>query len=143
MESEPIDEVTRRLVDFVDRMDDVVGVCDETGRVLYLNEAARKRLGFADTAGLTTADFFGPDAFKWYYEEVRPELLRTGVWTGDLPIRTQTGDYVPMSFSVVAGVAPGGEITGLVTHGRRRDDERMALSHGETDAVDPELGGRG
>jgi diguanylate cyclase (GGDEF)-like protein len=136
MESETDGAVTRRLVDFIDRMDDVVGVCDETGRVLYLNDAARKQLGFSDVSGLTTVDFFGPDAFKWYYEEVRPELLRTGTWRGDLPIRTQTGDYVSMSFSVVAGVAPGGEITGLVTHGRPRTDPRPSTN--SRDANSPE-----
>ena len=71
-------EVALRLLDFVDRMADLVGVCDEEGRVLYLNETARKYLGFGDTANLTTADFFGPDVFQWYYDEVRPILLKTG-----------------------------------------------------------------
>src|SRR5262245_10417621 len=118
-------DVVLRLLDFVDRMQDLVGVCDEHGRVLYLNESARKHLGVADTAELTTADFFAPEAFASYYDEVRPTLLRTGVWSGELPIRAPGGASIPMLFSVVAGVAPGGEITGLVTHGR-------PLSYGPT-----------
>ena len=118
-------DVVLRLLDFVDRMQDLVGVCDEHGRVLYLNEAARKHLGVGDADELTTADFFAPEAFASYYDEVRPTLLRTGVWSGELPIRVPGGGSIPMHFSVVAGVAPGGEITGLVTHGR-------PLSYGPT-----------
>jgi diguanylate cyclase (GGDEF)-like protein len=118
MDSEQSEAVAARLLEFVDRMEDVVGVCDDHGRVLYLNQAARKQFGVGAESELTTADFFAPEAFASYYDEVRPALLRSGTWTGELPILTQGGDSVAMLFSVVAGVAPGGEITGLVTHGR-------------------------
>jgi len=111
-------EVAHRLLDFVERVSDLVGVCDEQGRVLYLNQAARKHLGVGAGFDLTTADFFAPEAFKSYYEEVRPTLLREGTWSGELAIRTQDGASIPMFFSVVGGVAPGAEITGLVTYGR-------------------------
>jgi diguanylate cyclase (GGDEF)-like protein len=118
MEPEMSEEVATRLLAFIDRTPDLVGVCDELGRLLYLNEAARKHLGVADATGLTTADFFAPEAFASYYDEVRPTLVRTGVWTGELPIRAQGGASIPMLFSVVAGVAPGAEVTGLVAYGR-------------------------
>ena len=118
MEPDISEEVAARLLDFVDRMDDLVGVCDEQGRVLYMNQAARKHLGVGDVTELTTADFFAPEAFASYYDEVRPALLHSGTWSGELAIRTSTGGSVPMLFSVVAGVRAGGEITGLVTHGR-------------------------
>ena len=63
MDSEHNEAVATRLLEFVDRMEDVVGVCDEHGRVLYLNQAARKQLGFGAESELTTADFFAPEAF--------------------------------------------------------------------------------
>ena len=69
------DDVRERLLTFVERTADFVGVCDGEGRVLYLNEAARKRLGVADAQGMTTADLFPPEAFARYYDEVRPALL--------------------------------------------------------------------
>ena len=118
MDREVSEEVTSRLLAFVERMQDLLGVCDEHGRVLYMNRAAREHLGVTHTDGLTTSDFFAPEAFASYYDEVRPTLLRTGAWSGELPILARDGTSIPMQFFVVAGVAPGGEITGLVTHGR-------------------------
>jgi PAS domain-containing protein len=118
MSSDITPEVASRLLEFVDRMDDLIGVCDEHGRVLYMNQTARKHLGIGNATDLTTADLFAPEAFASYYDEVRPALLHGGTWTGELAIHAQGGGSVPMLFSVVAGVGPGGEITGLVTHGR-------------------------
>jgi diguanylate cyclase (GGDEF)-like protein len=135
-------DVVLRLLDFVDRMPDLVGVCDEHGRILYLNESARKHLGVGAADELTTADFFAPEAFASYYAEVRPTLLRTGVWSGELPIRAPGGASIPMHFSVVAGVAPGGEITGLVTHGRplsygpAGNEPAVAFAHDAAQLVD-------
>ena len=56
----PDADVTSQLLAFVERTSDLVGVVDEQSRVLYLNEAARKRLGVGDSTGLTTADMFPP-----------------------------------------------------------------------------------
>jgi diguanylate cyclase (GGDEF)-like protein/PAS domain S-box-containing protein len=110
--------VRERLLAFVERTADFVGVCDGEGRVLYLNEAARKRLGVGDSRGLTTADLFPPEAFARYYDEVRPELLRSGAWNGTMPVLTASGESVPMLMSAVGRVSAGGEVTGLVTHAR-------------------------
>src|SRR3954453_5640448 len=111
-------DVVNRLLGFVERTSDLVGVVDEHSRVLYLNEAAQKRLGVGDSTGLTTADLFAPQAFVRYYDEVRPALLRFGAWQGDLAVLTASGEAVAMDMTVVARVAPGGEVDGLVTLGR-------------------------
>jgi diguanylate cyclase (GGDEF)-like protein len=111
-------DVISQLLGFVERTSDLVGVVDEQSRVLYLNEAARKRLGVGDSAGLTTADLFPPQAFVRYYDEVRPALLRFGTWHGDLAVLTASGEAVAMAMTVVARVGPGGEVDGLVTLGR-------------------------
>jgi diguanylate cyclase (GGDEF)-like protein len=111
-------DVTRQLLAFVEGTSDLVGVVDEQSRVVYLNRAARKRLGVGDPAGLTTADLFPPGTFSRYYDEVRPALLRSGSWHGELAVLTGSGEAVPMTMTVVARVGPGGEVSGLVTHGR-------------------------
>ena len=77
-------DVLSQLLAFVERTSDLVGVIDEQSRVLYLNDAARKRLGVGDSIGLTTADIFPPQVFEQYYEEVRPALLRAGSWHGEI-----------------------------------------------------------
>ena len=88
----------------------------------YLNEAARKRLGLGDATDLTTADVFPPQAFVQYYDEIRPELLRAGTWHGEISLLSGTGDVVPVVMTIVATLGPGGEVMGLVTHGRELDD---------------------
>jgi diguanylate cyclase (GGDEF)-like protein len=111
-------DVTEQLLAFVEKTSDLVGVVDEQSRVRYLNEAARKHLGVGDAADLTTLDLFPPQAFARYYEEIRPALLRSGTWRGELPVIGAAGDIVPMAMTIVATVGPGGEVSGLVTHGR-------------------------
>ena len=61
MTTDPLDgSLASQLLAFVERTSDLVGVVDEESRVVYLNEAARKRLGVGDSTGLTTADLFPP-----------------------------------------------------------------------------------
>ena len=122
--------MTARLLAFVAGTSDLVGVVDEQGRVIYLNDAARKHLGIGDANGLTTAELFPPEVFDRYYEEVRPALLRAGTWHGELAVLTESGAALPMAMTVVASVGPGGEVNGLVTYGRvievgSRDDARI------------------
>ncbi|HEX5614096.1 MAG TPA: EAL domain-containing protein [Acidimicrobiia bacterium] len=118
MENELGSEVAQRLLDAVARSSDLVGVVDDAGRVQYLNDVARKRLGLGATDDLTTAELFPPEAFNLYYSVIRPVLLRDGVWRGELPVLTESGDAVTMAVTVVAGVRAGGEIRWAVTFGR-------------------------
>ena len=130
-EDVPDADIAARLLAFVQNTSDLVGVVDEQGRVRYLNEAARKRLGVGDDTGLTTADLFPSEVFARYYDEVRPALLRTGRWNGELAVLTASGEAVPTMMTIVASVAPGGEVSGLVTYGREMVIEGLASGAGE------------
>ena len=99
-------DVTDLLLAFVEGTSDLVGVVDEQSRVLYLNNAARKRLGVGDATGLTTADLFPPEVFERYYDEIRPTLLRAGAWHGELEVLTESGEALPMTMTIVARVGP-------------------------------------
>ena len=135
----PDADVAGQLLAFVEHTSDLVGVVDEQGRVCYLNEAARKRLGVGDPTGLTTADIFSPQVFARYYDEVRPALLRTGTWHGELAVVTGAGEAVPLMMTVVARVGPGGEVNGLVTYGREIGMP-FESSAADDDATDPAEG---
>lgn len=111
-------EAIPRLLVYVERTPDLVGVVDERGKVLYLNSAALERLGRHDYSGLTTADIFAPEAFERYYREVRPAIVEAGAWSGELPVMTASGVSRAMRFSIVGEVLPGGEVTALAAHGR-------------------------
>jgi diguanylate cyclase (GGDEF)-like protein len=111
-------EVSAQLLAFAEQTTDFVGVADPWGRVLYLNPAARKRLGIADPTGLTLADVFPVDEFAFYYDVARPQLLRTGAWNGEVRVNVAGEGALPMYVSTTATVGPGGQINGLVVYAR-------------------------
>ena len=131
--------MTSQLLAFVERTSDLVGVVDDESRVVYLNDAARKRLGVGDSTGLTTADMFGPEAFTRYYHEVRPALLRHESWSGELAVLNGSGQAIPMMMTVVADLGPGGEVKTLVAFGRDFGDAPSGTPNPE--AVYDELTG--
>ena len=134
-------DVVRRLLAFVEGTSDLVGVVDQESRVVYLNNAARKRLGVGDGTELTTAHMFPPQAFTQYYDEIRPELLRSGTWHGEVAVLTGSGEASPMTMTIVAEVGPGGEVNTLVALGPRNRGAtgrgpRLRRPHGPAGARD-------
>jgi diguanylate cyclase (GGDEF)-like protein len=112
--------VAAHLLDFIERTSDFVGVTDDSGNVVYLNEAAFRRLGRpVDNPGrLTTEDIFPESVFHRYFTEIRPVLLEKGVWSGLLPMNTVGAGSVDAWLTVVAGLGSGGDVEWLVTSGR-------------------------
>ena len=111
-------EVLAALASFVEHTDDLVGVADAWGRVLYLNPAARKRLGVGGAEPLTLADIFPAEAFGVFYETARPELLRRGSWSGEVVAKVAGSGTVRLRVSATASLGPGGENRGAVLIGR-------------------------
>ena len=130
--------VAADLLAYIEATSDLVGVVDDYGRVLYLNDAARKRLGAGDACDLTTTDIFPHAAFPRYYDEIRPVLLRGEAWTGELPVLTASGEAFPMLLTIVARVGPGGDVRRLVTHARELEsaDARMPSAMDGEEASD-------
>jgi EAL domain-containing protein (putative c-di-GMP-specific phosphodiesterase class I) len=118
LESDFDADVVAKLKSFVEQTSDFVGVGDPWGRILYLNPAACKRLGVADYSDLTLTDLFPSEAFAYYYEVVRPELLRTGSWSGEVLVNAAGSGAVAMHISTTAQLGPGGETNGGVVVAR-------------------------
>jgi EAL domain-containing protein (putative c-di-GMP-specific phosphodiesterase class I)/GGDEF domain-containing protein len=116
VDSEFDSEILAELRLFAEQTADFVGVADPWGRILYLNPAARKRLGVADAADLTVADVFPAEAFAVYHEVVRPQLLRTGAWSGEIPVIVAGSAPISMYVSTTARIGPGGEINETVVY---------------------------
>src|SRR5438552_6715712 len=132
-----------QLLAFVEQTADFVGVSDPWGRILYLNPAAQKRLGVvADATDLTIADLFPVEMFGFYYDVVRPQLLRTGAWSGEVLVRAAGSDAFPMFVSTTAKLGPGGETNGGVVyaHELSRSDARVDSDESEVDEVTGLLG---
>ena len=137
MDSDREAEVMAQLLVFAEQTTDFVGVSDPWGRVIFLNSAACKRLGVAEPGDLTTADIFPVDEFTLYHEVVRPQLLRTGAWSGEVRLNVAGGDAVPMYVSVSTRVGPGGETLGTVmyAHELAREDLGAAAARYEVDDI--------
>jgi diguanylate cyclase (GGDEF)-like protein/PAS domain S-box-containing protein len=135
--------VVARLLAFIEQTTDLIGVADDSGNVVYVNQATRKRLGLSgEPVGLTTADLFAESAFERYFEEVRPAILQSGVWSGVIPVRTADGGCIESWMTVVGGVEPGGDVNWLVTSGRDvtdwlrdHDDLNRQATHDELTGV--------
>lgn len=119
--------VLERLVTFLERTSDLVGVTDDKGTVVYLNRAARIRLGLRDdaTEPVTTADLFPQEGFDIYFDQIRPRIIGGDVWTGYVPIRGSM-EQLDMWATVVGDTKPGGEVSWMVLTARDINDWRHA-----------------
>lgn len=115
-----LQELAARLILFVGSTSDLVGITDDHGRVVYLNPAARRALGYVDRPlrGLTLDVLFPSESFERYYEEVRPALLRGETWSGELTMRDASGEPLRVRHTVVGKTNAGGEVEWLATVGR-------------------------
>jgi EAL domain-containing protein (putative c-di-GMP-specific phosphodiesterase class I)/GGDEF domain-containing protein len=111
-------ELVAGLVSFAEQTDDVVGISDAWGRLLYLNPAACKLMGVGSAEGLTLADVFPAASFGVFYDVARPELLRRGSWSGEVVANAAGSRAVRLGVSTTMHLGPGGENRGLVLIGR-------------------------
>src|SRR5205814_1711440 len=70
----------------------------------------------ADAGDLTIADIFPVEMFGFYYDVVRPQLLRTGAWSGEVLVKAAGSGAFPMFVSTTAKLGPGGETNGGVVY---------------------------
>jgi EAL domain-containing protein (putative c-di-GMP-specific phosphodiesterase class I) len=111
-------EVVAGLVSFAEQTDDVIGIGDAWGQLLYLNPAACKLLGVGSAEGMSLADVFPVESFGVFYQEARPELLRRGSWSGEVVAKAAGSRAVQLAVSATIDLGPGGENRGLVVIGR-------------------------
>ena len=116
------------LLTYFEQTGDFVGVSDPWGRVLYLNPAAQKRLGVVEVDDLNLADLFPAETFAVYYDVIRPALLRSGAWSGEILVNVAGSDAIPMHVSTVARIGPGGEVDGSVMIGHEPDAPRPSVA---------------
>ncbi len=97
---------------------DFVGVADSNGRVIYMNSAGRKMIGFAEDEDLTKtniADHVAPSQISRLLGEVIPAAVREGVWSGENIFVDRQGQEIPISQVIVAHLTPTGEIDFIAT----------------------------
>lgn len=111
-------EITKGLLSFAERTDDVVGICDPWGRLLYLNPAACKLLGVGSAEGLTTLDIFPIESVALFYDVARTDLQQRGSWNGEVVAKAAGSRLVRLNVSATMDLGPAGENRGSVLVGR-------------------------
>jgi PAS domain S-box-containing protein len=80
----------RKLAAVVATSKDFIGITDEAGQVVHLNEAALRLVGLPDRAAARAtmiADYFTPESRRLIEDVVLPSVRRTGWWEGELAFR--------------------------------------------------------
>jgi diguanylate cyclase (GGDEF)-like protein/PAS domain S-box-containing protein len=136
------EDAAARLLAFFERTSDMIGVADDAGRILYVNAAARQRLGLPDDlAELSTTDLFPESTFTTYFEEIRPTVLREGHWSGYVRVFGADHEQIDVWLTVVGEARTGGDIGWLVTSARDITEWRQARDELSWRATHDELTG--
>jgi diguanylate cyclase (GGDEF)-like protein/PAS domain S-box-containing protein len=104
---------TQRLTDIFEATQDLIGISDSDGRVMYFNRAARRFFDLALVGPLdhiNLADLFAPWSVDQLSSEVEPRLRREGIWSGELALLKPDGREVPVSVQFLVHYDADGEL---------------------------------
>jgi PAS domain S-box-containing protein len=79
-----------KLASIVESSDDFIGFASAAGEVIYLNSGGRRMVGLSDAqplSGIDIARFYMESMAPRLATEARSEVLRNGVWKGELQLR--------------------------------------------------------
>ncbi len=99
---------SKRLAAILEATSDYVGIADMTGQMVYINRAGREMLGVpvdTDITRSTIADQLAPATHDIVFNHAMPQLLRAGCWRGEIELRHNGGQTIPVSN--VSVVLPG------------------------------------
>jgi PAS domain S-box-containing protein len=97
---------------------DLMGLADAEGRVIGLNPAGRRMLGFGpeeDLGGPEISEFHTPEFNEMFWTEIHPVLIRTGIWRGESVLINRNGDEITVDQVLLAHRDADGVMTSLST----------------------------
>ena len=107
-----------RLAAIIEASTDLIGFCDPTGRILFLNRAARDVLGVdprEDITEMFITDVIPNPASHPTVTEGIPTALRQGAWSGDVVLLNRRGEEIFVSQVILAHKTPSGELEFIST----------------------------
>ena len=119
-ERKRIQEKQARLVAIIEATSDLVGTASPDGRLLYINQAGLRMLGYEKDDDVSTQQIKDrhPDwAGKLVLEEGIPHALRHGTWSGETAFLRRDGSEVPVLQVIIAHKKPDGSLEYLSTVG--------------------------
>jgi len=102
-----------RLAAILEATSDLVGSSDLEGRVLYLNRAGRKMMGFGvdeDVSRFTVQDLHPEWAYRLILDQGDIEALNQEVWSGETAFLSRGGQEIPTSQVIIAHKDASGKV---------------------------------
>ncbi|MDQ6943593.1 MAG: SpoIIE family protein phosphatase, partial [Candidatus Eremiobacteraeota bacterium] len=124
------DEGREMFVALAENSSDFIGIGDNDGNAVYVNEAGRRLLeiGSMEAARATSLmDYFRPEDREYVRTHIMAALERDGRWIGDFRFRNfRTGAPVPVAYNFFRLTDAQGKPIGIATVSRdRRERERV------------------
>jgi PAS domain S-box-containing protein len=135
--------LTRQLA-AIDAASDGIGVADDQGVYIYLNQTHVRLFGYErveDMLGKTWQELYLPEEVERIYQEVFPQLQSQGHWQGEAVARRRDGSLFDQEFSLtlVEGV---GLICVCRDVSERKRQERLLWQRGQQEHLLRAIGDR-
>lgn len=128
----------RRQAEIVDQVSDVIIAWDGEDRIINWNSSAERVYLYSaaealgcDVQALLATRYISVDGEPVTREQLRAELVRTGVWRGELRQRRADGEEVQLLCSMTATFDAAGQLTGAIAINRdvtqQRREAQLAL----------------
>ena len=107
------EEEQLRLLDILENANDLVGMSDNEGRVLYLNQAGRRMVGRTDDedlGGTSISDYHPARAAKQVFSKGFRAASRDGFWVAESALLHRNGREIPVSLVLVAHRSTDGTV---------------------------------
>jgi len=93
-----------QLLGVLDSSTELVVFTDAHGKIEYANTRGRTLLGVeeGEEAGEGLERFFSPESIERVTSELVPDVGERGLWTGELTLRSTTGEDIPMTATIQA-----------------------------------------
>ncbi len=108
---------------FLDLTGDFIASLDKDYRIEFMNRSGRRMLGVAmdhdfHTNPMYVSDFHDEENLRLLRDEIFPQVISTGSWTGVILFRALDGRSIPFRLRVLAHLDEQGCVTGLTGIGQ-------------------------
>ena len=112
-----LEQERSRLISILEATSDIVGIADVNGRSLYLNQAGQEILEVpaAETNQFSVFETIAPDMLETFQTNIIPVAMREGIWSGEMCVRSRSGEEIPVSQVLMTHKNDQGEVEFLST----------------------------